>query len=151
MSNQFKPNKTISLFAEEKEAISDIEEIKQADKYNTTELSINHSQITSIHGIQEFECLIALDLSSNQIKNILNSQTMNLSMLKKINLSCNYLSSLNGFENLSNVGEINVAHNKIVNIEALAILAKKNNRNLKLLLLEDNLIDDFEQLDYLLK
>lgn len=146
-----KINKVISLYAEDKKAIFEIDEIKQADKYNTTELSINHSKLISLKGLELFENLIILDLSSNEITNMLFNYTINLTRLTKINLSCNYLSSLNGIENLVSLETADFSHNKIVNIESLNGLCEKNNKCLRSLLLEDNLLSNISQLNALVK
>ena len=140
----------LELYAKENEVLEEIEEIITSDKVDTNYLLINHSSLKSMQGIQDFTNLLVLDLSSNEIQNMTTSLTYNLKSLKRINMSCNHLSSLNGIENLVNLEEANFSHNKIVNIESLIGLSNKTNRNLKNLQIEDNLLADVKQLSVII-
>ena len=139
----------IVIIADDKEILEEIDEIKQAERTYIQEISINHSSLSIIKGINVFSNLINLDLSGNQISSI-SIYTKGLSRLTYLNISCNYLVSLNGIENLINLQEANFAHNKINNIDALGELGKISNRLLRILKLEDNLIESIDQLQNLI-
>ncbi len=141
----------LSIFAEDKESMDEMQEIINADKNTINQLIINHSSMSSIKGLQLFETIVFLDLSSNYINNLPTNFTINLKKLKTLNLSCNYLSSLNGVEGMINLEEADFSHNKIVNIESLSVLSEKSNKFLKKLKLEDNLISSINQLHVLIK
>lgn len=144
-----KDDEKIDIFACKYNKIDEIPEVKKNDNYNVREISINHSSIKNLFGIEKFSQLIVLNLSSNQINLMSSSNTLNLKYLKIINLSCNYLTNTNGIENLISLEEADFSHNKITNINSFSLLSNKSNLSLKSLKLEDNLLEELDCLEAL--
>ena len=55
--------------------------------------------------------------------------------LKILNLSCNCLQNANGIEYLYNLEELNLSHNKIINLDVFGIVNKLIEINLNLFIL----------------
>lgn len=144
-----KEDERIDLFACKYNKIDEIPEIKKIDYNIIKEISINHSSIKNLFGIEKFSQIIMLNLSSNQLTLMSSNNTVNLKYLKILNLSCNYLTNTNGIENLISLEEADFSHNKIKNISSFALLSNKSNLCLVSLKLEDNLLEDLECLEAL--
>lgn len=141
---------SISLFANDKEYLEEIEELIELDRASVNNLQIQHSALVYLKGLQEFSNLVSIDLTANSISTI-SIYTKGLVKVRHLNLSCNLLTSLNGIENLISLEYADFSSNKIRNLQALSELSNFSNRNLKMLQLQDNRIATIDQLYCLVK
>lgn len=97
-----------------------ISEIKGLSKcHRLSRLSLRYNHISKIKNIESLP-LKYLNLSNNQIFRIENLET--LSWLREIDLSCNWISSLQGLEKHHLLESINVNNNQIHSIEEISYI-----------------------------
>ena len=100
------------------------------------------SDITQIHGLDQLQYLIVLNLDNNQISEI--KGLGNLINLTTLSLKNNKISEIKGIENLSKLESLNLDNNQITEIKNLESL-----KNLKELHLWDNQITEIKGLQNL--
>ncbi len=118
---------------------------KELPKYisiftNLKSLTINHSKISKIKGLDNLTRLKKLNLGYNNILKIKGLD--NLKNLKKLNLRGNLITEINDLAELENLEMLDLAENKIPEIKGL-----DNLKSLKKLKLRGNLITEISDLN----
>ena len=126
----------------------DFNQIKKIENVNhltrLKKLSLTFNQIDIIENIESLSNLEILELNNNKISIIENID--NFLQLSTLKLHCNQIEKITNLNKLSNLKDLNLSKNKIKKIENISA---KNNPFLKLLDLNDNLIENTDGLKYI--